>query len=239
MCVVYRGAQLIEPGSLLQIMIAVIVSLPFLVLHLQSMPFRKPMDNILATMINLSLVVFFIWCMLLQTGALGDKDDIESGRLSSMGEAVSVVMLISIVGVLLVTVLLFCLEMVAKTATDLVENRKREKWAGCTIDLPKTKWLGDKSFACFLSHYKVEAASDARLLYDMLAKILQYPVFLDSAKLTDLRQLITHGVADCDVMLVLATKGYITRPGCLLEMVHAFRLKTPIIDCHRRQKRQL
>ena len=36
--------------------------------------------------------------------------------------------------------------------------------------------------ACFLSHYKMEAASDARLLHDMLAKMLRYPVFLDSAK---------------------------------------------------------
>ena len=75
----------------------------------------------------------------------------------------------------------------------------------------------------------MEAASDARLLYDMLAKMLQYPVFLDSAKLIDLRQLISHGVADCDVMLVLATKKYITRPWCLLEILHATRLKTPII----------
>ena len=150
--VLYCGAQLIEPGSLLQIMIAVIISQLFLVLHLQSMPFRKPMDNILATMTNLSLVVFFFWCSLLQTGALGDKDDIESGRLSSMGEAVSVLMLISIVGVLLVAVLLFVLETAAKTATDLVQRRKHEKWAGCTTDPPMTKWHGDKSFACFLSH---------------------------------------------------------------------------------------
>ena len=76
-----------------------------------------------------------------------------------------------------------------------------------------------------LVQYKLEAASDARLLNDMLSKMLQYPVFLDSVKLTDLRQLITHGVADCDVMLVLATKGYITRPWCLLEIVHATRLQ--------------
>ena len=48
----------------------------------------------------------------------------------------------------------------------------------------------------------------------MLAKMLQYPVFLDSAKLTDLNQLISHGVAECDVMLIIATKKYITRPWC-------------------------
>ena len=81
----------------------------------------------------------------------------------------------------------------------------------------------------YSGQYKMEAASDARLMYDMLTKMLQYPVFLDSAKLTDLRQLITHGVADCDVMVVLGTKGYITRPWCLLEIVHATRLKTPIV----------
>ena len=145
-------AQLIEPGSLLQIMIAVIVSLLFLVLHLQSMPFRNPMDNLLGTVGKLSLVVFFFWCSLLQTGALGDKDDIESGRLSAMGEAVSMLMLISILGVLLVTVILFILETAAKTATDLVQKRKHELWAGCTTDPPITKWHGNKSYACFLSH---------------------------------------------------------------------------------------
>ena len=87
--------------------------------------------------------------MLLQTGALGNED---AGRLSDTGEAVSVLMLISIVGVLLVTVILFVLETAAKTATHLAEQGKREKWAGCTIDPPMTKWSGDKSYACFLSH---------------------------------------------------------------------------------------
>ena len=57
-------ASLIAPGSLVQIMIAVIVSQLFLVLHLQSLPFRRPMDNILATMMNLSLVIFFLYARL-------------------------------------------------------------------------------------------------------------------------------------------------------------------------------
>ena len=125
--------------------------------------------------------------------------------------------------------ILFILELSAKAATALAERRQREKWAGCTIEPPTTKWPADKGYACFLSHYKMEAASDARLLHDMLAKMLRYPVFLDSAKLTDLRQLISNGVADSDVLLVLATKGYITRPWCLLEVVHAARRSVPIL----------
>ena len=40
-------ASLIKPGSLVQIMIAVIVSLLFLVLHLQASPYQRHLDNIL------------------------------------------------------------------------------------------------------------------------------------------------------------------------------------------------
>ena len=83
-------ASLIEPGSLTQMMVAVLVSILFLVLHLQSLPYRSNLDNVLSTMINLSLCIFFIWCLMLQMGALGDDDDLESGRLSSLGVAVSV-----------------------------------------------------------------------------------------------------------------------------------------------------
>ena len=115
-------------------MVAVVASLLFLVLHLQAKPYKRPMDNMLATTINLSLVVFFFWCSLLQTGSLGDKGDIESGRLSNVGVGVSILMLISIVGVLLVASLLFVLEVAAKTATEVSERRKREKWAGHTTD---------------------------------------------------------------------------------------------------------
>ena len=222
-------ASLIEPGSLKQMMVAVLVSQLFLVLHLQSLPYRNHLDNVLSTVINLSLCVFFIWCLMLQMGALGDDDDLESGRLSSLGVAVSVMMLVAIVGVLIIAFLLFLLEVVVKASKERAESRQREKWAGCTIEPPTVKWPAEKSYACFLSHYKMEAASDARLMHDMLAKMLRYPVFLDSSNLTDLRQLITDGVADSDVMLVLGTKGLFTRPWCLLEVVHSARLKVPTI----------
>ena len=220
-------ASLIKPGSIMQIMIAVLVSLLFLVLHLQSLPYRRHLDNMLATTIHLGLCVFFIWCLLLQTGALATEEN--SSKLSDTGTAISIMMLISLVGVLVVAVLLFLMELVARAATERAESRQREKWAGCTIEPPTVKWPGEKSYACFLSHYKMEAASDARLMHDMLAKMLRYPVFLDSSNLTDLRQLITDGVADSDVILLLGTKGLFTRPWCLLEIVHSARLKVPTI----------
>jgi hypothetical protein len=151
--------------------------------------------------------------------------------LTTSGSLITTMMVLSCISVLLFAGLLFGGETLAVELQRRHEDRQRQKWAGCTTDPPSTKWqtVGEKSYACFLSHYKVEAASDARLMHDMLAKMLQYPIFLDSAKLTDLRLLITNGVADCDVMLILGTKGYITRPWCLLEIVHSARLKVPVV----------
>ena len=54
--------------------------------------------------------------------------------------------------------------------------------------LPKG-WPLKRKYAAFLSHFKMEAASDARYLKDTLERILQAPVFLDSDNLSDLRAL--------------------------------------------------
>ena len=171
--------------------------------------------------------MFCLRCTLLQTGALGDPDDARS--LSGEGSIVSVAMMLSVLGVLALAVFLFVTEVVVRNAKEFYEAQQRAKWAGCTIEPPTTSWAGEKSYACFLSHYKAEAASDARFMHDMLAKMLRYPVFLDSANLVDLRKLLTDGVADSDVLLVLATRGVLTRPWCLLEIMHASKLKLPTI----------
>ena len=52
------------------------------------------------------------------------------------------------------------LGLAAKTAKKLVkkylvQKRKHELWAGCTTDPPITKWHGNKSYACFLSHVHI------------------------------------------------------------------------------------
>lgn len=83
--------------------------------------------------------------------------------------------------------------------------------------------------ACFLSHYKVEAGSDARYFNDLLHRMLQCRVFLDSAELDDLRKLFTEGLHQSDVVVLLCTKGLLTRPWCLLELYEARRYGIPVI----------
>ena len=75
----------------------------------------------------------------------------------------------------------------------------------------------------------MEAASDARYLHDVLRQMLQAPVFLDSSSLKDLRELITEGLYKSDVLLLMLTKGVMTRPWCLLECFAARKRGIPIV----------
>ena len=220
-------ASIMAPGSIQQIVMATLVSLLFLVLHLQAYPYKNELDNVVATATHLMLCTFFIWCMLLQTGVLGSPED--SNSLSGSGSLISIVMVLSAIGVLVIAGMLFLTDVITRKAAEVYEAKQRAKWAGCTIEPPTTTWPAERGFACFLSHAKADAASDARFLHDMLAKMLRYPIFLDSSDLVDLRQLISNGVADSDVIIVLGTKTVFTRPWCLLECLHATRRNVPVV----------
>mgnify|MGYP004275344277 CR=1 FL=1 len=80
-----------------------------------------------------------------------------------------------------------------------------------TLEPPTCRWVPDGAYSCFLSHYKIETASDARIMHDMLAKMLRYPVFLDSANLADLRTLFSNGVHVSSVLVLLGTRTGISR----------------------------
>eukprot|EP00966_Prymnesium_polylepis_P063146 1465915-Prymnesium_polylepis.1 len=66
---------------------------------------------------------------------------------------------------------------------------------------PRCSWVPRQKFACFLSHYKMEAASEARYLKDLLQRMLDAPVFLDSEDLVDLRDLFDGGVRSSDTLV--------------------------------------
>ena len=73
------------------------------------------------------------------------------------------------------------------------------------------------SFACFLSHYKVEAATEARWLQENLEAHLGKRCFLDSDDLSLLTELTSH-VRSCGCLLLLQTRNVLTRPWCIVEV---------------------
>ena len=83
-------------------------------------------------------------------------------------------------------------------------------------------------FACFLSHYKIQCASEARLLQAELEASLGRRCFLDSDDLKDLRQLADH-VRSSDVLVLIQSSDVLSRPWCLLELLTAIDAGVPIV----------
>ena len=96
---------------------------------------------------------------------------------------------------------------------------------------PTTKWPlkeGNK-YLTFLSHFKMEAGSDARYLSDLIRRMTGCSAYLDSTDLVDLRTLFNEGVHKTDVIVILVTRGVFTRPWCLMEMWEAAVHQVPIV----------
>ena len=92
-------------------------------------------------------------------------------------------------------------------------------------------WAVKKTYAAFLSHFKDQAAAEARILKTELVTSLRAredQVFLDSDDLSDLRDLLT-AVQESDAMVLLYTKGVLQRPWCLLELQAAVNHNVPIV----------
>lgn len=95
-----------------------------------------------------------------------------------------------------------------------------------TLESPDTHYI-------FLSHYKMQAGTEATLMAGELLKMIQedlfnpacdhrHPVFIDSEALEDLKELRYH-VAQTHNLVVLLTPGIFSRPWCLVEIVTAVR----------------
>ena len=85
-----------------------------------------------------------------------------------------------------------------------------------------------KGYGAFLSHFKMEAALEARWLQTQLEEALGKRCFLDSDDLRDLGELRKH-VQDSDVVVLIQSTNVLTRPYCVLELLWAVEANVPIV----------
>merc|ERR1719271_859124 len=91
----------------------------------------------------------------------------------------------------------------------------------------------------FISHYKMEAGSEAAMMRTEMERIirkdhrneagdLRSPIFVDSEDLADLSTLSNHVTGSLS-LIVLLTPGLLSRPYCLLEIICAKRAGRPYV----------
>ena len=131
-------------------------------------------------------------------------------------------------------------------ATDLVDamaeaTSRQLRWSESQLSSPPSRFAvslrrraqhaspGTGGYAFFLCHYRDEAGCHARLLQLKLIEKLERPVYLDATDADDITRIVSEGVAHCECLLLLQTKGILNRPFCLLEILEAVRLGIPIV----------
>ena len=84
------------------------------------------------------------------------------------------------------------------------------------------------SFKAFVSHFKAEAAMEARYIQTELEAQADSRCFIDSDDLRDL-SLLTNYVKSSECLVLVQSKGVLTRPWVLLELVTAIQAGVPIV----------
>jgi len=219
-----------ESKHFLRLVVAMLVSLAYLMLMIRVRPYVRPEDDMLACSSQTALVLIFFCGILMETfQSLSDQAGVEAAEASTGFDSTDSIVTMMI----MCTIGMFCLSCIVIVVEGIKSYRlafARSKWA-CTMETnaPHFEWRAHGDYACFLSHYKMEAASDCRYLHDVLSKMLRSAIYYDSSSLTDLRTLFTEGIHQSDCIVLVATKGVLTRPWCLLELLESKRKNVPVI----------
>ena len=174
--------QLIDSElQFIRLVVAHIVSIFFLVAILACHPYKSRMDYGMAAGCQLLFVCVFLGGIIVRLYE-DIATDVAGSRalayrflgLHSSEEAVVIMIFVAFANLGL---LIFTLS--ADSYLHIVQKRLKRKWSVVTMDPPSIRWKPRGVYACFLSHYKMEAASDARYIHDLLRNMLQAPVFLE------------------------------------------------------------
>ena len=231
--------MLIAPGSTVQLIVGFVFSLVLLVMTAISEPYTSRSNDYFALLCNFSLVAFVFFGFVLKVGVLSEEvEGVLSDELRALytydPAQLSVALVCTLLASIIVAVVLAAYQMyrAAQTAARMARAEREAAAARGRMSQPPTfNWQlkEGNTYLTFLSHFKVEAGSDARYISDLIQRMTGCRAYLDSTDLVDLRTLFNEGVHKTDVLFILATKGVFTRPWCLMEMWEAAVMRVPIV----------
>ena len=196
---------LIRPGSTVQLIIGFAFSLVITLFSSIAEPFQNHGHDRFSLLCNFSLVMVLFFSLVLKMGVL--SEDVEdSGLLSDEFRAVytfdSAVLSVALIFALLASVIVASVLAVYQVhqstraaARTAAAEREVSIARGRLSNPPSHKWelrQGNR-YCMFLSHFKVEAGSDARYLSDLIKRKTGCAAYLDSNDLVDLRTLFNEG----------------------------------------------
>ena len=168
-------------------------------------PFQSQLHNKFSLLCNFSLVVVFFFSLVLKMGVLSEGLE-DSYLLSDELKAVftfdtagiTVALIVTLLASVLVAAAMAVYQVYTSTraaARAAAAEREASIARGRLSQPPSHNWelrQGNR-FCVFLSHFKVEAGSDARCLSNLIKRMTGCAAYLDSNDLVDLRTLFNEG----------------------------------------------
>eukprot|EP00964_Phaeocystis_antarctica_P079832 scaffold49776_cov59-Phaeocystis_antarctica.AAC.2 len=208
---------LIRPGSTVQLVIGFAFSLIVLLFTSIAEPFQNHGHIKFSLLCNFSLVMVLFFSLVLKMGVLSEDvedSDLLSDELQASYTFDSAVLSMALIVTLLASVIVasvLAVYQVYQSTRAAVRAAAAEREAvitrGRLTHPPTHSWelRQGNCFCMFLSHFKVEAGSDARYLSDLIKRKTGCAAYLDSNDLVDLRTLFNEGeLTDPSLMHALA-----------------------------------
>eukprot|EP00964_Phaeocystis_antarctica_P088690 scaffold56457_cov70-Phaeocystis_antarctica.AAC.3 len=196
---------LIRPGSTVQLIIGFVFSLMVLLFTSIAGPFQRRGHDEFSLLCNFSTVMVLFFSLVLKMGVLSEDvedADLLSDELQALYTFDLAMLSAGLIFTLLAAVIVAS---VLAVSQGYYSTRAAARAAAAESDAfiargrlshpPTTRWelrQGNR-YCMFLSHYKVEAGSDARYLSDLIKRTTGCAAYLDSNDLVDLRTLFNEG----------------------------------------------
>jgi hypothetical protein len=229
--------SIVYEGSVVQLVIATLFSILYLVIQLQAKPFVDPSDDYIALASSASLAVLFFSCVVLKVGVLTDTPEVDAILPPRLREnfgvpsaLLTVVIFASVVCSLLIALLFSILRVWAERKRKQLDAQttkaKRLRNRKTKVEV-KLEPVAEGHFHLFLSHTWSQGEEAMRTVKMMLGEMLPTAkVFLDKDDLKDGAG--AEYVLKSNVVLIYCTERYFQSRACAREIVYAVLLKKPL-----------
>jgi len=223
-------AVLIEPGSVVQLVVAFLFSLVYMLLTAVAQPFKDDSDDYFAKACGFGLTAVFFFSVILKVGVLSEAvDDVLSEQLRSRfsfnAAIVAVGMIASIVGALALSLIMAVRQLLAASRLPIMKLKE-------TKALPELSLAVGGVWHLFLSHIWGSGQDQCATIKRQLCLLMPgVSIFLDVDDLKDIAALETY-VDQTAVIMIFVSRGYFKSGNCLREARCTVEKKKPITLVH-------
>ena len=221
--------RLVKPGTLSQLLLALLVALGVSWYTVQAAPFKRRSDNFLAVLSGGAYCLMLLGALTLKLGSiyetLLDQDKL-SPELENTFEVPSQPVLVVLLCSTLAAITFSVVILMREALRDMRQPKLRYTNTHTLVAVPLPT---GKTHHLFISHVWSTAQDQARVLRQMLQSVAPgLRVWLDVEDLTDISAL-EEAVDSSWTLLILVTAGYFQSKNCMRELVRCVATDTPRI----------